>query len=275
MAVTVVARKADAPAGLAPVEGPDPGVEHVHGLGVDPSYDGVLAATHFGLFEISSDGDSRRVANRYQDTMGFTVVGRRHYLASGHPDLRELRDGETPLLGLVESKDGGVTWDRKSLGGEADFHALQAIDAGDELVVIGYDSTSQSLKLTRDMTKWTVLAARPLVGFAADPAGGDTLVALGAGGLLRSDDLGKTLTSSPMAALAHVSWDKDLGLWGLGPQGRVWRSDDSGRTWAPKGDIAGTVTAFAATSKGLFAATDDGTIFRSSNGSTWSKFYSA
>ena len=272
----IAAREDTASRGLAPVDGPDPGVEHVHGLGVDPAYDGVLAATHFGLFQISSDGDAKRVANRYQDTMGFTVVGPRHYLASGHPDLRELPDGETPLLGLIESKDGGVTWDRRSLGGKADFHALQAIDADkDAPVVIGYDSTSQSLQITRDMRTWTLLATRPLVGFAADPAGSDTLVALEDGGMLRSEDLGKTLTRSPMAALAHVSWDKESGLWGVGPEGRVWRSDDSGLTWAPQGDVTGSITAFSATPKGLFAAAEDGTIYRSDDGKSWSKFYAA
>jgi hypothetical protein len=51
------------------------GLEHVHGLGVDPA-DGVLyAATHFGLWRIPEQGQATRVADRYQDTMGFTVVG--------------------------------------------------------------------------------------------------------------------------------------------------------------------------------------------------------
>ena len=38
--------------------GADPGIEHVHGLGVDPA-DGVLyAATHYGLFRLPEGGEA-------------------------------------------------------------------------------------------------------------------------------------------------------------------------------------------------------------------------
>ncbi len=61
----------------------DPGPIHVHGLDIDPLDDALLAATHTGLFRIDSRGDAVRIADRYQDTMGFTVVGPGRYLASG------------------------------------------------------------------------------------------------------------------------------------------------------------------------------------------------
>lgn len=85
--------------------GADPGVEHVHGLGVDPA-DGVLyAATHYGLFRLPEQGDPVRVADRYQDTMGFTVNGPNTFLGSGHPDF--VADPDFPTrLGLIRS-DGG------------------------------------------------------------------------------------------------------------------------------------------------------------------------
>src|SRR5688572_22648573 len=98
----------------------DTGVVHVHGLGIDPA-DGVLyAATHHGVFRIPEDGEALRIADRYQDTMGFTVVGPHRFLASGHPSLADdhLRvEGKPPLLGLIESTDAAKTWRPLSLLG--------------------------------------------------------------------------------------------------------------------------------------------------------------
>ena len=82
----------------------DPGVVHVHGLGVNPRDGALYAATHTGLFAIR-DGHAARVGDRWRDTMGFTVVGPDHFLGSGHPDLRDrelVKFGRPPLLGLVE-----------------------------------------------------------------------------------------------------------------------------------------------------------------------------
>lgn len=67
--------------------GADAGLEHVHWLGVDPADGKLYAATHTGLFRVAGEGEPVRVADRYQDTMGFTVVGPRHFVASGHPGL--------------------------------------------------------------------------------------------------------------------------------------------------------------------------------------------
>jgi hypothetical protein len=55
----------------------DPGPVHVHGLGVNPKDGALFVATHTGLFR-AGEGTrrARRIADRFQDTMGFTVVGR-------------------------------------------------------------------------------------------------------------------------------------------------------------------------------------------------------
>ena len=76
-------RATDAPTGG------DTEVGHIHGLGIDPADDSLYVATHFGLFHVAEAGRATRVADRWQDTMAFTVVGPHHFLASGHPDLRE------------------------------------------------------------------------------------------------------------------------------------------------------------------------------------------
>lgn len=63
---------------------PDPGTGHLHGLGVDPADGTLYAAGHLGVFHLTPTG-AVRIADRYQDTMGFTVTGPRTFLASGHP----------------------------------------------------------------------------------------------------------------------------------------------------------------------------------------------
>jgi hypothetical protein len=112
--------RAVAPSTLPPTEA---GPQHIHGLGVNPADGSLMIATHSGLFRAAPDSDSaKRIGDRRQDTMGFTVVGPDRFLGSGHPDLRD----ELPsLLGLIRSDDGGRSWESVSLLGEADFHILR------------------------------------------------------------------------------------------------------------------------------------------------------
>ena len=104
----------------------DPGVVHVHGLGINPADGALYAATHTGLLVVRGGGASR-VANRYQDTMGFTVVGADRFLGSGHPDVRDTQlyqPGRRPLLldwkrrdVLWAMTDDGQFWQSRDAGG--------------------------------------------------------------------------------------------------------------------------------------------------------------
>ena len=60
------------------------------------------------MFRIDEHGTATRIADRWQDTMAFTVTvtGAGTFLGSGHPDLRE---DLPPHLGLIESTDAGET----------------------------------------------------------------------------------------------------------------------------------------------------------------------
>jgi hypothetical protein len=82
------------PSSIGEAEG-ETAAGHVHGLGVDPSDQTLYVATHFGVVRMTDDGPER-VAERWQDTMGFAVIGPRHFLASGHPDLRDRRTCDAP-----------------------------------------------------------------------------------------------------------------------------------------------------------------------------------
>lgn len=254
---------------LPPLE-VETGVVHVHGLGVDPA-DGVLyAATHSGLFRIPEQGRAERVANRAQDTMGFSVVGPGTFIGSGHPDFRE-DDIRPPLLGLIESTDRGQTWERLSLHGKADFHALH----GAHGQVYGYDSTSGTFMVTRDRKEWDRRARLPMRDFAVSPTEPDTVLATTQRGLALSSDGGRAFRPVAEApVLAVLAWAQQDSLYGLGPDGTVHHSTDGGTTWARRGTVgaqpeAVTVDArdgketlyVAAGDRGILASSDGGTSF--------------
>jgi hypothetical protein len=227
-------------ASLPPVE-VETGVVHVHGLGVDPADGTLYAATHTGLFRIPGQGPAERVANRAQDTMGFSVVGPGRFIGSGHPDFRE-DEVRPPLLGLIESDDAGLTWERLSLHGEADFHALVAAHG----LVYGYDSTSGTFMVTEDRQEWKRRSRLPLRDFAVDPADPDGIVATTEQGPVGSSDGGRSwapLQGAPV--LVVLAWTAGAGLIGAAVDGTVHRSADSGRTWTRTGSAGGPPEAVA------------------------------
>ena len=239
-------------------ESDDPGVAHVHGLGVDPADGTLYAATHTGIFALPTEGKATRVADRYQDTMGFTVVGPRHFLGSGHPDQedKELhQQGTPPLLGLIESIDGGDTWEKQSLFGEADFHALAAIHG----LVYGFDSTGSRFLVSADKKTWeTRNEGIAIVAFAISPDTPDLIVATADAGVVSSGDGGRTFT--PLAdapPLLLVSWDAARGLWGVSADGSVFAADSPGGPWAEKGKVPGQPESFLVAGGDLYAAVMD------------------
>ena len=254
-----------APARL-PAPDVEAGVVHVHGLGVDPGDGTLYAATHTGLFRVPEQGRAERVANRAQDTMGFTVVGPDRFLGSGHPDVRE-DDVRPPLLGLIGSGDAGVTWTRLSLHGEADFHALVAAHGQ----VYGYDATSGTFMVTRDKQEWDRRSQLPMLGFAVDPADADTVIATTRRGPAVSSDGGRTwapLTGAP--PLAVLSWPAGAALFGAAVDGTVHRSDDGGRTWQRTGSVGGQPEALTVDAHGgrtaVYAAVAGRGIVESADG---------
>jgi photosystem II stability/assembly factor-like uncharacterized protein len=258
----------DAPRGsLTPVEDPPP-MSHIHGLGINPADKTLYAATHAGLYRID-DGRASIVANRYQDTMGFTVVGADHFAASGHPDLREELP---PLLGLLESRDAGRTWTKKSLLGKADFHALRYAHGS----IWGYDSTSSDLMTSDDGKRWDVRSALILRDFVVSPGSPDVVIASNGESLRISDDGGRDWDrlDAPAKPLL-LAWEAEDALWLLTVDGSVFRSRDGGGSWKQRGKVGGQPQAFLADGDDLYAATHD-TIFRSEDGAkTWQVLFPA
>lgn len=262
LAVTLVS------AGCAPDSTPEPqpaddtSVGHIHGLGVDPADDTLYVATHFGLFHVDDSGESTRVADRWQDTMGFTVVGPGHFLGSGHPDLRE---DLPPHLGLIESTDAGKTWNPLALQGEADFHILEPTDD----VLYAYDATAGRLLRTEDRTSFEVVLTAPLISVAARD-GADRLTATTGEGKLISIEAatGETRELGGPTTI-YLDTTPEGALAGIDPDGVVRVSHDDAKTWREVGSIDGQPAAFATSERAWYAATESA-VFRSTDaGKTW------
>ncbi len=258
----------------APLDAADDlGLEHVHGLGVNPADGSLIVATHFGSFRIAADSDeAERIGVSLQDTMGFTVAGPDHFLGSGHPDLEASRQGQPGRLGLIESTDAGATWTALSLSGEVDFHGLAF--AHDQ--VYGWDSGSGRFMVSADRTTWETRSTLDLFGFAVDPADPDHVVAATPDGLSESTDGGQAWAPSNGPPLLTLSWDADAGLWGADAAGAVWHQ--SSGAWEQAGQLAGQPQALLATTDVLYAAAHDAArvtgIYRSTDyGATWQLRY--
>jgi hypothetical protein len=241
---------------------PEVGPLHVHALGVNPGDGAVYIAAHTGLFRLSQGATNpKRVGDRRQDTMGFTVVGPNRFLGSGHPDLR---DNLPPLLGLIESRDSGANWRSISLLGNADFHVLRVRGRR----IVGYDSSGGRVMVSADGGKsWSAhLFDGPLFDLVIGP--GKSLVLLGTTQtqLILSRDGGRSWRGiSETTGL--LAWPRPDSLYLLASDGRLWRSSDQGRHWNAGGEIGGNPAAFAAvSSQRMYAALDDGAIKASSDG---------
>jgi hypothetical protein len=246
----------------------DAGPVHVHGLGVNPADGALFIATHTGLYR-SGEGDSKsvRVGDNEQDTMGFTVAGADRFLGSGHPDARQ---DLPPLLGLIESTDGGETWEPISLLGEADFHVLRS--SGER--VYGYDVTNDRLLVSGDAGRTWDEAQRPapLIDLAVHPNDSQHLVAAGASdqfqGLYKSRDGGRSWTTIG-DAVGLLAWPTPERLFIVDGGGNVFLSTNGGSRFERRGSIGGQPAALLGQgAEELYAALHDGTIKRSTDGGT-------
>jgi hypothetical protein len=257
---------------LSGVPAVDPGPVHVHGLGVNPADGALFIATHTGLFRVEpGERKAERVGDRYQDTMGFTIVGPNRFLGSGHPDMNEAREKDLPsLLGLIESTDAGESWQPISLSGQADFHVLRF--AGER--VYGYDASNDRLLVSGDRGRsWQELEKPgPLVDLAVDPADERRIVVASAGGLeeglFESPDGGESW-KRVSEAVGLLAWPGRLYV--IAGGGQVFASRDGGRRLDHQGKIGGQPAALVAERpRELYAALHDGTIKRSvDGGATW------
>ncbi|MEU0042905.1 F510_1955 family glycosylhydrolase [Streptomyces werraensis] len=253
----------DTSATSSPSDGSSISVSHIHGLGIDPADQRLYVATHEGVIAVAADGTATRVGDK-ADYMGFTVIGARTFLGSGHPAEGS---GGHANRGLIESTDSGKTWKTLSLAGKTDFHALKyAHDT-----VYGYDSTSGILRVSKNRTTWDTRARLAALDIAVSPTDPDTVLATTEQGIARSTNGGKTFAGGAGPVLAFLSWPKPDTLYGIDTAGVLNRSTDGGATWTKTGTVPGgqpqALTAvdaqrvLAATQNGVYESRDGGKTF--------------
>jgi photosystem II stability/assembly factor-like uncharacterized protein len=271
-ALVIVFTRDNSPAPISPLDSAatDPGPIHVHGLGINPKDGSLFIATHTGLWR-TPPGETRatRVSANQQDTMGFTIIGSDRFLGSGHPDQRQFREeGLPPLLGLIESTDGGESWQLISLAGEADFHVLRSRGRR----IYGFDATNERLMFSRDAGRtWTQRRPpAPLLDMAVNPSNLSHLLASGDAGLWTSADEGRTWAREDGVS-GLLSWPVPHRLFLVGAAGEVRVSSNGGKKWKAVGDVGGEPAALLAqTARELYVALHDGTVKRSADGGrTW------
>ena len=248
----------------------DVGPIHVHGLGVNPADGALFVATHTGLFRAAAgERQARRVADRFQDTMGFSIVGPDRFLGSGHPDLSEKLP---PFLGLIESRDAGESWRSVSLLGKVDFHVLEA--SGRRVYGYGSDWETREPRFLASADggrRWQRLRApEPLVALAISPANARALIASSERRVVRSSNGGRSWSALDAPTAGLLAWNA-RGVFVVGRDGRVWRGDDDGGSWQPAGEVGGLPSAFdSGAGPDLLVALHDGTIKQSADdGRSW------
>ena len=237
-------------------------LEHIHGLGVLPEDGRLFIATHNGLFA-AAQGETRpkRISEHTQDIMGFSVIDPNRFIGSGHPSLEQ---DLPPHLGLIESRDGGRTWETVSLLGEVDFHALE--NAGGK--IYGYDGISGRLMVSEDGGRNWQRHSPPAAIFdlAIDPTNSSHVIAATEQGIFVSANEGRTWRALRQDLAGLLAWPRANELYALDSQGQVLVSDDGGREWQPQGTIDGQPVAFIAAGADLYAALADGRVMRSNDG---------
>jgi hypothetical protein len=255
-------------AGEAPADSATSDLEHIHGLGVHPRNGTLYIATHFGLFSAAS-GETKLqpVGDSRQDIMGFSVVSAERFIGSGHP---EPDDSELPPnLGLIESTDGGKSWQPVSLLGEADFHVLRSRGA----TAYGFNGLTGKLMTSRNGGHdWDEHdPPGPMLDLAIDPSDPEHIVASVEEGLVESRDAGRGWRPLADGRVGLLAWNQPGRLYFVDAAGLVSSSADGGRSWREMGSVDAQPAAFAASGGELYAALPDGTVKRSSDdGATWS-----
>lgn len=167
---------------------------HVHGLAYSADGKTLMVPSHHGL-ALYRDGKWTKAPGPLHDYMGFAATRTRIY-SSGHPAAGSgLRDP----FGLIRSRDGGASWERLGLEGEADFHLLAAGWNSNAVYAWNAEPNSRmresGLHYTlNDGFQWQRAAAAGLSGrpraLAVHPSDAKTLAVATATGVYLSRDAG-------------------------------------------------------------------------------------
>jgi len=244
----------------SPIAALPPEASHIHGLTVDPVDETVYVATHGGLFTVTGSS-ATRVGTGTIDLMGFSLIEPGRFYASGHPGPQD--DLPNPV-GLIESRDGGLTWQSISMSGVSDFHTVTATGTR----VYGFDGV---LRISDDSGRSWAEGDGSIAPAALAVAPGipDTILATTDAGVAKSTDGGQSFQIIPDGPrVVYVAWADADTVWAVDPDGSVHASFDAGNTWERRGDTGSVEVTITAGAFGVTVATKSA-IVTSTDGRTF------
>lgn len=185
---------------------------HVHGLAYTVDGRALLIASHGGLVAYR-DGQWRQAGDSAYDLIGLSVTKDAIY-SSGHgPSDRPVGDP----IGLVKSTDGGKSWQRLTLAGEAEFHVMDVSFWSGAIYVLNVAPNSQmprpGVYFSRDDGKsWKRCAvaglAPQIVRIAAHPLLPSTVAVATESGIYISQDFGEAFHRiGPSVPISAITFD--------------------------------------------------------------------
>ncbi len=189
-------------------------LHHVHGLAYSADGKQIFVPSHNGI-AIYSAGKWSKAPGPEHDYMGFSAT-RQFFYSSGHPAQGT---GLINPFGLLRSRDGGRTWDKLGLEGEADFHLLATSYGTNAVYVFTHAPNSRMSKpgiysTVNDGFAWKRAESRGLEGesstLAVHPSNNKTVAAGTKTGLFLSTDGGdnfKRLASGEQILAAFFDLD--------------------------------------------------------------------
>lgn len=185
---------------------------HVHGLAYTADGRALLIASHGGLVAYR-DGQWRQAGDSTYDLIGLSVTKDAIY-SSGHgPSDRPVGDP----IGLVKSTDGGKSWRRLTLAGEAEFHVMDVSFGSGAIYVLNVAPNSQMPRpgvyfSRNDGKSWrrcTVAGLAPqIVRIAAHPLLPSTVAVATESGIYISQDFGEAFHRiGPSVPISAITFD--------------------------------------------------------------------
>lgn len=260
-------------------------IEDIHGVGV--ASDGTTYfATHEGLFSTKDTGETwNKVGSSNDDLMGFHLRSDGTMITSGHPGINS--DYPNPM-GILVSKDKGLSWKEVEYTGKIDFHLLTSYHH-DPKVMYGfnqmgtgqygagiYSSTDGGEKWVKVEPKGLPSDLHKVYSLLVLPENKNTLLAGTEEGVLISKDGGKNWgvydDSRLITAMTLMPNGKDIIAYSISNMNSgVMISEDMGESWTSIGldlgdDAASTISVNPKDAKQVAVASFNTSLYETKDG---------
>lgn len=260
-------------------------IDDIHGVGV--LNDGTTyVATHEGLFSTKNVGKTwNKVGSANDDFMGFHIGSDGTMITSGHPGT----DSDLPNpMGILVSKDKGLSWKEVEYVGKIDFHILTSYHH-DSNVIYGFNQMGTGqygagiYKSLDGGKKWSKVEPKGLpedlhkvYSLLVLPENKNTLLAGTENGVLISKDGGENWDvfddTRLITAMAIMPNGKDIISYSINNTiSGVMISQDNGESWTSLGldlgeDAASSISVNQKDEKQIAVSTFNTSLYETKDG---------